>query len=80
MTGTLKNTQVTMNNGSAKRISKQRGTLFFCHSKCYGHFIEAQKSSKARGRLVTFDQEVSGCTDDFPVLKSNGFDSFQGKQ
>ena len=70
MTGILEKEQILLTNGSTKKVKNKMGSIFYCNSKCYGIFFEAEKNSSIRGRAILYDQILDNCPVAFknPVL------------
>lgn len=78
MSGLLQGEQVLQTNGSARRVGKEDGSLFYCNKACYGLFFEADRSRAFGGRAIYYDHIVSGCPDGFDVSSLNPFPPYEG--
>ncbi|HIP22298.1 MAG TPA: hypothetical protein EYG79_01690 [Rhodobacteraceae bacterium] len=62
--------------GNVERVRNLQGEIFYCSQTCYGGFGEVNASG-ARGRILGFKTEVSGCPANWPVVTSNGFMAYR---
>ena len=78
MMGTLKNEQLLQSNGSVKKVSNQKGTLFYCNSGCYGQFFEASPSANIRGRAMYHERPTHNCPAILQINSLTLFDAYEG--
>jgi hypothetical protein len=76
MEGTLSQEQLLSSSGNVERVQNLKGAVFYCSQTCYGGFGEVDASG-ARGRVLGFKAEVSGCPANFSAVSSNGFMAYR---
>lgn len=63
--------QVLLSNGSVKRIRDEFVQIFYCNQSCYGHFNEADKKPRVKGRVIFYELVTSDCPIEFDVSALN---------
>jgi YHYH protein len=78
MTGTLHDAQILSTDGKVRRISSQKGALFYCDPGCYGQFLEADQVAGAHGRVIYFESPRSDCPAALGLADLKTFDPYEG--
>ena len=61
MTGNLNKEQTLLTDGTIQQVKNKSGSIFYCNSKCYGIFFEAEKKASIRGRAIIYDEILDSC-------------------
>ena len=61
MTGNLNKEQILLTDGTTQQVKNKSGSIFYCNSKCYGVFFEAEKKASIRGRAIIYDEILDSC-------------------
>ena len=59
--GNLNKEQILLTDGTTQQVKNKSGSIFYCNSKCYGVFFEAEKKASIRGRAIIYDEILDNC-------------------
>ncbi|MBL1420873.1 MAG: hypothetical protein COC24_010230 [Alphaproteobacteria bacterium] len=74
----MQNEQLLQTDGSVKKTLNQAGTLFYCHSTCYGQFFEADAVADVRGRVMYHERPTKNCPAVLDINNLRLFDAYEG--
>lgn len=80
MTGTLSQETLLTSKGKTVQIQREKGTLFYCNSDCYGQFFEADRDANHRGRVMYYEQRTGTCPAILGLAQLALFAPYEGPQ
>ena len=60
LNGKISNEKLITNDGQIINNYEKEGTIFYCNSKCYAHFVESSKRMKG-GRIIDYEFAKDNC-------------------
>ena len=78
MTGNLEKEQILLTDGTTKQVKNKKGSIFFCNSRCYGIFFQAEKKTSIRGRAIIYDEILENCPVNFTEYTPFDIPTYKG--